>query len=409
MGDPSDRVRDLAIEKLEAAEHPINPLLVESLAVHGRRVRDGVFLLAEAIDIKDVEIFRFCRSQIAKGYEHLAEAEALRRLPESDERDLLIDHLDQEKQLRVEDVLRGLAARDPSGQMKTIWRGIGSADARRQANSVEALDTLLDRSLSTIMMPLLEKTPPAQSLAVGKHAFQLPEFDSNPTVLCTHLLAEQDWVTVLLTLRLVAGKGACSIAAEIIQGLALAEDARIRQMARWVINRQRLPSDERELPLEPELSVPDKILHLREIQIFEGLSVGDLAVVASVAEEVSYPPGEIVLKEGELADKLYLVVSGEVTVVKGGDNDGGHPVELGRFGAGQSIGELALLDEAPQPVTVCTTDESRLLVIQKGEFEEILNEYSKIALHVCKELSARCRILLEKVEHYEELLNDHRS
>jgi hypothetical protein len=406
MGDASDRVRDLAIEKLEVAEHPITPLLVESLAVHGRRIRDGVFQLAEALDIKDVEIFRFCRSQLEKGYENLAKAEALRRLPESEDRDLLIDHLDQETQLRVEDVLRGLAAYDDSGQMKTIWRGIGSADGRRQANSVEALDTLLDRSLSTIMMPLLEKTPPSQSLAVGKKVFQLPEFDSNPTVLCSDLLAEKDWVTVLLALRLIGGEGPYRVEAETIEGLALSEDARIRQMARWVINRQRLPSDKTELPLEAELSVPDRILHLRGIQIFEGLSVGDLAVVASVAEEVSYPPGEVVLREGEPADKLYLVVSGEVAVMKGGENEGGHSVELGRFGGGQSFGELALLDEAPQPVSVCTTDEARLLVIQKGEFEEILNEYSKIALHVCKELSARCRILLEKVEHYEVLLND---
>jgi ATP/ADP translocase len=132
MGDPSEKVRDLAMEKLETSSYEINPLLAESLVLLSRRIRNGIFQLAESLGIKDMDAFQFSRSQLEMGYRNLAEAEALGHLPESRERDLLIDHLVQKKMQRLENVLRGLAAHDRSGHLRIIWRGISSADSRRR-------------------------------------------------------------------------------------------------------------------------------------------------------------------------------------------------------------------------------------------------------------------------------------
>jgi hypothetical protein len=108
------------------------------------------------MDIKNLDVFRAARFQLERSYRNMAEAETLRLLPESRERDLLLDHLEQKSKVRLENALRVLATQDRSGQTKTIWRGISSADLRQRSNSLEALEDLLDPSLSRIIMPLLD-------------------------------------------------------------------------------------------------------------------------------------------------------------------------------------------------------------------------------------------------------------
>ena len=71
----------------------------------------------------------------------------------------MLDHLEQKSRLELENVLRVLALQDKTGQMKIVSRGIFSADGMQRGNSMEALDDLLDRSLSKILLPLLGGAP----------------------------------------------------------------------------------------------------------------------------------------------------------------------------------------------------------------------------------------------------------
>ena len=148
--------------------------------------------------------------------------------------------------------------------------------------------------------------------------------------------------------------------------------------------------------MDTEITISDKILHLKEIELFEGLSVSEFAAVASITEEVVYPLGEIVIQEGDTGETMYLIVSGEVTVTK--DQGEGPQLELARIGAGNYFGEMALVDDIVRSATVRTEQESRLLVLHKQEFKEIVREYPQIALQICKVLSARIRDLHEKVK-----------
>lgn len=395
MDDPSEEVHELARERLQAASYQNAQLLIESLNIPRRKVREGIFELLESLDIKDVDVFRFACSQVERCYNYLAESEGLRSLPESQERDLLIAHLENKRAMELENILRVLATEDRSGQMRVIWRGIFSADARQRANSLEALDDSIDASLSRIILPLLEESAPAEALRVGRKNFKMPEFDSNKSTIYSHFLAKEDWVTVVLTLYLVANHGLDGLDMGVIQGLAESENPYIRQMARRVMDMEE--------GMETEISIPDKILRLKGIQIFEGLSVNELAAVASVTEEAVYPPGETVIKEGEAGDTMYLVVKGEVLVIKGqGREEGGREIELDRIGAGGYFGEMALFEDVVRSATIRTAEESQLLVLHKREFTEIVREYPQIALHICKELSGRIRHLHEKVKSYEQ-------
>jgi CRP-like cAMP-binding protein len=139
-------------------------------------------------------------------------------------------------------------------------------------------------------------------------------------------------------------------------------------------------------------------LRLKNITIFEGLSASELAAIASVTEEVQYPAGDNVIKEGEAGETMFLIMNGAVSVIKGEATEGGQEIELARIGTGDYFGEMALFEDAVRSATIRTAEESRFLVLHKQEFTEIVREYPQIALHICKALSSRIRKLHEKIK-----------
>lgn len=156
--------------------------------------------------------------------------------------------------------------------------------------------------------------------------------------------------------------------------------------------------------METSSSIPDKILMLRGIQIFEGLTVSELAAIASVTEEVVYPVRTVVITEGETGETMYMIIAGEVSVNK--SQEGGSEIELDRILAGDYFGEMALFENVVRSATIRTEKETRLLVLHKREFTEIVREYPQIALHICKILSQRIRTLHEKIKQEEKQIED---
>jgi len=398
MDDPSDQVFNLAKEKIQNASYQNAQVLVESLNIPRRRVREGIFDLLTLLKISDLDIFRFARSGVERCYRHLSEIEAMERFPEGEERDLIVDHLKTKEQIELENVIRVLAAEDRSGQMRIIWRGLFSSDSRRRSNSQEALDDLLDTSLSKIMLPLLEDAGLSEVLKNGRKHFKLPDFADGKSALCTHLLNDQDWVTVVLTLHLISQQEGDGIDMEAIQRLTASDNRYIGQMARRAMGGKHQGPVDTEETMETETSIPEKILRLKNINIFEGLSASKLAAIAALAEEVEHPVGDTVIKEGETGETMFLILKGNVSVIKGEGKEGGQEIELARIGTGDYFGEMALFEDAVRSATIRTAEDSRFLVLHKQEFTEIVREYPQIALHICKALSGRLRKLHERIK-----------
>ena len=405
MGDPAPEVSAKAMEKIQNGTFQ-NPLvLVESLNIPRRKVRENIFQLLEKLNIKDLDVYRFARSQVEKSYVCFAEVEALRELALSPERDLLMDHLTQERKIKVENILRVLSIQDASGQMRILWRGLTSSDARQRSNSIEALTTMVDSTLAKILVPLLEDIPAEDRLKVGRKNFPLPVFGGSNGALLSHLLTKGEWITSLLTLFLMAKQKIDDVAPDLLEGLASSENPYVRQMARQVMFKGDSDSSDRGVEMDMGMSLSERISHLKKIAIFEGLYVGELAAIGSIAQEISYSAGEVVIKEGEWGETMYLIIEGDVTVSKEGKGEKGHSVELDRISTGDYFGEMALFEEAPRSATIRTDAPSHFLVIHKREFTGMVLEYPLIALHICKALSRRIRRLHEKLKDYEK----HRS
>lgn len=403
MGDPSYRVHELARQKLQAASHQNGQILVESIPNPKRKVREGVFQLLESLNVKDVEVFKFARVQLERAYKNVSVSEALNRVRRDGAAwDLLIKHLAERRWLLLDNILRVLAAQDRSGKMRIILRGIGSRDTRQRANSIEALDDSMDPALSKMLLPLLEEQPVSQSLAMGRKHFQLERYNDHVALLYSRLLSEPDWVTVLLTLHLIGSGPPEDLDWGLVRSLTQFGNRHVSIVAKRLVEGPTIENPSKEDTMESEISLPEKILHLRSIQIFQDLSVSELAAVASVTEEAVYPAGEVVIREGEPGDTMYLIIMGEVSVMKSQQGEAGsHEIELDRIRAGDYFGEMALFEDVVRSATIRTAEESRLLVLNKQEFTEIVREYPQIALHICRVLSDRIRRLHQKIQGYE--------
>jgi signal transduction histidine kinase len=127
---------------------------------------------------------------------------------------------------------------------------------------------------------------------------------------------------------------------------------------------------------------------LRQVPLLADLSEEDLAQLYKMAETVSIPAGELVLREGDPGDSLFVVLDGELEVSK---RHGRQDVLLAVYKAGQFFGEMALLEQAPRSASVRTLRESRLLVISQAAFQTLLSCSPSAPLNILHTVTSRLR------------------
>jgi hypothetical protein len=396
LSDPDPEIRRTAADRIEAAPYVDGKALIKALSTPVKEARELIFELLDRLEIKDPDVYRFARDQIEGVYKFLAESQGVRKLAETPARSLLLDYLDQQRQAQMENILRVLSIEDRSGRMRIICRGLMSTDHRQRANSQEAIDDLLDHSLTRILLPLIDDKSPDQVLAIGRREFKLDDFTQNASDLFHHLLQRDDELTVMLTLQFMEERG-YSIDASRLIPLITHDNQHIRRLARRLTGQTTDGALQEEPSMADAPTLPNTILLLKNIEIFEQLTVNDLAAVASVTEVVSFPEHHTVIREGDAGDTLYLIIEGRVKVTKKQD-DGGE-IELDQMDAGDYFGEMALFEDIPRTATICTLQPCRMLTLHKQEFKEMVREYPQIALDICKVLSGRIRKLHSKMTH----------
>lgn len=98
--------------------------------------------------------------------------------------------------------------------------------------------------------------------------------------------------------------------------------------------------------------------------------------------------GEIIFREGERGDVMYLIWSGRVAIVKG-DLDA--PSILSYKGTGEIIGEMALLENQPRSASVIALEEVHLQGMNRQRFQQLLQENPSVSFSIMEMLSARLR------------------
>jgi CRP-like cAMP-binding protein len=118
------------------------------------------------------------------------------------------------------------------------------------------------------------------------------------------------------------------------------------------------------------------------VPLFERCSKRDLAKIGSIAQEVEYPDGTMVVREGDPGSELFIIVHGEVDVRSGAR-------KLATLRAGTYFGEIALITGSPRTATVTTGTPVRALVITGRAFRKLLKDSPEIQFKVLQEVGER--------------------
>ena len=105
-------------------------------------------------------------------------------------------------------------------------------------------------------------------------------------------------------------------------------------------------------------------------QAFQGLDQKAVDMLRSFAIRQTYSANTVLCREGDPADKMYIVNKGRAVVTRTIEGTDEHFV-LGMVGEGGYFGELALLSDEPRAATVTTIMDTEVLEIGKDEFEQV--------------------------------------
>jgi HEAT repeat protein len=133
------------------------------------------------------------------------------------------------------------------------------------------------------------------------------------------------------------------------------------------------------------ITTMERVLFLRRVKLFANLTPVDLVHIAAIAQERLFPDGEVIAQEGDSGDEMYIIVSGEVSVI----NESGH--EMACRKPGDYVGEMAIISQQPRMATLVAAGDVRTLSISRKPFEEILRGRFEISLAVMRELCERLR------------------
>lgn len=145
----------------------------------------------------------------------------------------------------------------------------------------------------------------------------------------------------------------------------------------------------------------ETISQLKNIDWFDELSDDMLAGLAQKILKRTLEKDEVLFQKGDEGNSLFIINSGWVKVIA--RDTQGSDVVLNQVGAGEIIGEMALLDNEPRSAGVVALEKTEVLELKRVDFMEILKQQPDLALSVIRNFSSRMRYNTSYIEKITEM------
>jgi CRP-like cAMP-binding protein len=131
----------------------------------------------------------------------------------------------------------------------------------------------------------------------------------------------------------------------------------------------------------------------KKYSLFGGLLEEQIARIVPFMEEETYGPGDDIIVEGTLNDRIRFILEGRVAVVK-------NAIILSEFSEGDSFGEMEVLDVMPSIATIRALSDIKVMSISNKALREIykidIKAFSLIIMNFARDLSRRLRRMVER-------------
>jgi CRP/FNR family cyclic AMP-dependent transcriptional regulator len=156
-------------------------------------------------------------------------------------------------------------------------------------------------------------------------------------------------------------------------------------------------TDHRRCPFPP-MTANERQHFLRDIPIFAGLDDAALLRIAGAVQETLVPKGSIIVSEGEPGDRMFVVYSGRVEVVKHLAKP--NQTLLAVFGPKDFMGEMSIIECVARSASLRAMEETFLFALRGIDlyhlFQRSPDQYAIVILNIARDLSRRLRALDEK-------------
>ncbi len=125
-----------------------------------------------------------------------------------------------------------------------------------------------------------------------------------------------------------------------------------------------------------------KVKLIKSVPLFARCSKKELAEIASLTDEVDLPAGRVLTEEGSAGHEFFVILEGEAEVRSKGTT-------IRSLGAGDFLGEIALITHVPRTATVTATTPLRVLVISARDFRALLSHTPAVQIKVLEALAER--------------------
>jgi len=137
---------------------------------------------------------------------------------------------------------------------------------------------------------------------------------------------------------------------------------------------------------------------LARVDLLSSLDKKELQVLSKSCQERKYSAGSTLIKQGDTGVGLYVIISGHVKTTQAKNPDRAE-VDLGTYGPGNVLGEMALLDDLPRSATITAVDDVTALLLPVWEFRATVRDHPEIALKLLAVLSKRLRNIESKSDN----------
>jgi CRP-like cAMP-binding protein len=143
----------------------------------------------------------------------------------------------------------------------------------------------------------------------------------------------------------------------------------------------------------------DEVGMLRQVPLFAGVAPAKLKLLAFTSDRVTYAPGQLLFKQGDVGDAAYVVLSGKAEVMV--DSPTGQ-IKVAEVDPNSIVGEIAILCNVSRTATVRATTAVEALRIRKDHFLRMLGEYPEMTVEIM-------RVLADRLSHTTAELTEERS
>ncbi len=135
---------------------------------------------------------------------------------------------------------------------------------------------------------------------------------------------------------------------------------------------------------------------LKEVPMFSLLPTESLNELVKTGQTLSFEAGQVVCKEGDESDAMYVVLVGQIRVFK--TDEEGNEVDIAALQSGEFFGEMAMFDNQPRSATVDCVTACHLFMLDKGAFMNLLQSASTqaISFSILSALVKRVRVIMER-------------